>query len=217
MSDTEFGASAQAMADTPDPVATLAAWRARGEDRHDPVRFRFLEALARRTAGHAGEARRVLDQKLALAMQAYRTLPVRAEAEPRHTAGAPPPPPTAAASPLAELLRRLQAQPDDTAAPAELRALRLHGKSWSRLSAERRLVQAHATAPGNAGPLHSHTLMLRALNLMRTLSPDYLSHFLCHVDALLWLDQAHGGDLLTPRDVLSTQAPARGRRAPRGR
>ncbi|WP_374263348.1 DUF2894 domain-containing protein, partial [Zoogloea sp.] len=46
------------MSDRPagDPDAALAALRAQGGDRADPVRFRFLEALARRSAAYRGDA-----------------------------------------------------------------------------------------------------------------------------------------------------------------
>ncbi|RYD83832.1 MAG: DUF2894 domain-containing protein, partial [Verrucomicrobiaceae bacterium] len=36
-------------------------------------------------------------------------------------------------------------------------------------------------------------ILRRKLTLMRELSPEYLHHFMAHVDALLWLDQAQGG------------------------
>lgn len=49
----------------------LDAWRERGADRMDPVRFRFMEALERRAAPHAGAARALLDQRLAALLDAY--------------------------------------------------------------------------------------------------------------------------------------------------
>lgn len=61
------------MSDRPagDPDAALAALRAQGGDRADPVRFRFLEALARRSAAYRGDARRLLDTRLARAVADY--------------------------------------------------------------------------------------------------------------------------------------------------
>ncbi|MFP4906442.1 DUF2894 domain-containing protein, partial [Paraburkholderia sp. BR14261] len=50
--------------------ALLDAWRARGADQLDPVRFHFIEALERRAAAHAGEARRLLDARLAQLLKA---------------------------------------------------------------------------------------------------------------------------------------------------
>ena len=43
-----------------------------GDGRFDPVRWRFIEALARRSQLHQGEARRIIDGKLAEALAAYR-------------------------------------------------------------------------------------------------------------------------------------------------
>ena len=51
--------------------ATIDALRARGADRLDPVRFRFIEALARRSAAERGDARRVLDGRLATVLDEY--------------------------------------------------------------------------------------------------------------------------------------------------
>jgi|GEM_PF-98548 len=51
--------------------AILDAWAARGADRVDPLRFRFIDAFERRVAAHSGEARRVLDAKLAALLEAY--------------------------------------------------------------------------------------------------------------------------------------------------
>lgn len=45
--------------------ALIEGWRDSGADRADPVRFRFIEALARRASAYDGEARRVLEQRLA--------------------------------------------------------------------------------------------------------------------------------------------------------
>lgn len=54
-----------------DPRATMVAWREAGAERFDPVGFRFIEALARRAEAHGGEARRLLEGKLAKAVAEY--------------------------------------------------------------------------------------------------------------------------------------------------
>ena len=54
-----------------DPGVTIDALRARGADRLDPVRFRFIEALARRSAAERGDTRRVLDARLATLLEEY--------------------------------------------------------------------------------------------------------------------------------------------------
>jgi len=57
--------------ETVDPRVTIDALRARGADRLDPVRFRFIEALARRSATERGDARRALDGRLARVLDEY--------------------------------------------------------------------------------------------------------------------------------------------------
>jgi hypothetical protein len=54
-----------------DHAATLRAWRERGADRVDPVRFGFIEGLVRRAAAQSGAARRLLDEKIAGLMVSY--------------------------------------------------------------------------------------------------------------------------------------------------
>ncbi|WP_420007662.1 DUF2894 domain-containing protein [Xanthomonas sacchari] len=49
----------------------LAALRAQHAERLDPLRFRFLEALARRTEAQQGKGRELLEQKLSALLDAY--------------------------------------------------------------------------------------------------------------------------------------------------
>jgi len=179
-------------------AATIDAWRRDGADRLDPVRFRFIEALARRAAAHGGEARRILDARLAGLLAAYGEEVAKASSPARAEVQNPPPPRGA----LAELVERIDrhaaaeatANPNASAAMpgtapvAELKTLRYFRGTWSKLSAERRLTQSLAKMPENAGPLNSHHLVHRALTLMRDLSPEYLNKFMSYVDGLLWLD-----------------------------
>lgn len=58
-------------ADASPARATLDAWRERGADRLDPLRFQFIAALERRAAGYAGDARRLLDDRLRQLLDAY--------------------------------------------------------------------------------------------------------------------------------------------------
>ncbi|MBB5883716.1 DUF2894 domain-containing protein [Xanthomonas sp. LMG 8992] len=58
----------------PDRIAAadrLAAWRAQHAERLDPLRFRVIEALARRTEAQQGKARELLEQKLSALLDAY--------------------------------------------------------------------------------------------------------------------------------------------------
>jgi hypothetical protein len=180
----------------------LDCLRAQGAARRDPLRWAFVEALARRSQGQTGAARALLDDRLAQALAAF-------------LGGAPEPAPPPAAGParhhLGGLLQALQAPAEAAphvaaatttgrsasgpaasppAAPYELKALRYFRSSWAQLSVQQRLQQSQARLPAHAGPLNSQALALRALTLMQDISPAYLSHFMAHVDSLLWLDQA---------------------------
>lgn len=176
-------------------LATLAAWRERGDDRVDPVRLRFIEALARRAAAYDGPARRLLDERVAQLMAACGEALAPSPAAEEATT----PPAAPQRSALAELMAHiaLHAPPPGEAGGAnapgtDLKAVSYYRSTWSRLSADRRLTQSLAKVPDNAGPLNSHHLVHRALILMRELSPEYLNRFMSYVDALLWIDQAHG-------------------------
>ncbi|MDM0048738.1 DUF2894 domain-containing protein [Variovorax sp. J22R115] len=177
-----------------DALAMIDARRRRGDHRLDPVRFRFIEALAKRSATHRGEARRILDDKVARLLAAYagdleKAPPsdggtAKQNAKVQRQRGA-----------LGALVDHIgqHASPlgDDPATRDELKTLTQFRSTWSRLSAERRLTQSQATVPQNAGPLNSHHLVHRSLRLMRDVSPEYLSRFMSYVDALLGLDQLH--------------------------
>ncbi len=185
--------------------------RERGEHRFAPVRFRLIEAMARRSASHDGEAGRLLDRRLAELLSAYRTdledgKKNAPEDKPSgESADAPP-----RRSPVAELVDRLaqhaSAAPDGNgmapptgiagapAAPDQLKTLRYFSSTWSKLSADRRLKQSLVKLPENAGPLNSHQLVHRALTLMRDVSPAYLNRFMSYVDTLSSLEQATAGN-----------------------
>jgi hypothetical protein len=199
------------------PPARLAALRAHGAATADPVGLRFAEALARRSAGHSGEAGRLLQARLDGALAALEArvaaLSPAAPAAPRtpqpgplHALvqqlaarhGTPPAPAPQAAAP-----RRTQAggAPAAAAAPAaraELQALQFFRDTWTELKVTRQLNQSLAQPPQNAGPLNSHRLVLRALERLQALSPAYLQHFMAQVDALFWLTQANPHIAATP-------------------
>lgn len=69
----------------------------------------------------------------------------------------------------------------------ELSAVRRFRRVWASGRSQDQLARASARKPVNAGPLNSHALVLQALDLMQELSPDYLRHFLLHVETLQWL------------------------------
>ena len=168
--------------------------------RFDPVRVHFLEALARRMASAPEATRPLLGQKLEHALDSLQAEMARA----RETTVEPTPAKAgqsaeAAMRPLQALTRYLSEQsngpvperPADEAAPrTELRAVRQFRSTWSKLSTQKQLHSALEQAPKNAGPINSHSLVLRSLALMRDISPDYLSRFMTYADTLLCLDEA---------------------------
>jgi len=181
----------------------LAMWRERGADRHDPVRFRFMEALARRAARYDGAARRLLDERLARATAAYADALALASADPAAVR-----PDAPAAGPLAALLdyiaQHTRTQGDTPAAtgaaasvpmPKEVEVLEHFREIWQKVSSEKQLRESLERVPGNAGPLNSHSLVYRSLALMHEVSPAYLRQFLAYIDALSWLEQFQVGAL----------------------
>jgi hypothetical protein len=199
-------------ADSPDE--TIEAWRRQGDHRLDPVRFHFIEALARRSAGHAGLARQALDQKLTRLLAAYGADLEQAASADRLPAAAG----TAQRGPLPELVDRMAVHKPpraDGSDPGHAGpALGYFRNTWSRLSADRRLTQSRAKLPRNAGPLHSHHLVHRSLLFMREVSPGYLHRFMSHVDALLGLDQMEAAG--APKAEEAPRA-GKGRKKARGR
>lgn len=104
-------------------------------------------------------------------------------------------------SPLARLNEYIRAKraeaaepplPGETIDPEELASVRRFRRAWGSHRALDQVDQATARQPANPGPLNSHVLVLRALALMRELSPEYLRHFLDHVQALQALEHANG-------------------------
>lgn len=184
----------------------VEAWRRRGDHRFDPVRFRFIEALVKRSGMHGGEARRILDDKVARLLAAYAE---DLEKAPRSDSGTAKRSekvqrPRGALGALADHIGQ-HASPlgDAPTTRDELKTLTQFRSTWSRLSADRRLTQSQATVPQNAGPLNSHHLVDRSLRLMRDVSPEYLNRFMSYVDALLGLDQLNSagglGSAVSPR------------------
>lgn len=186
-----------------DPRARLHDWRERQLDRHDPVAFAVLEALQMRAMQHAGETRRVLEQRLAERVQAYASrLP--------HGAGRTAAPVARPAPPLTALVAALSSRtqaPAATAAPVgtppaagypALPALDEFRALWANVRSHSQVRQSLAAAPSDGGPLNSAVLVQRAITRMGETSPGYLKHFLAYLDNLSWLEQ------LQPRSAAAT-------------
>jgi hypothetical protein len=166
-----------------------AAWAAEAAQR-DPVGWHYILVLAERTRIQTGPAQALLQAKLSTALaqlQARLPAPTNANATPPSLA-------TAHSSPLSALLQ-------DMAAPTPERPLNPSGhgrmdkphivafrQELGKISVQKQVTQAIAQAPQNAGPINSHSLVLRSLGLMRDLSPDYLNRFMGYVDTLLFMD-----------------------------
>ncbi|MDR6204748.1 DUF2894 domain-containing protein [Paraburkholderia graminis] len=182
----------EAAGDTQTPRATLDAWRERGADRVDPPRFRFIDALERRAATQCGETRRVLDERLAVLLDAYARQIAAAERDACDGTES-----TTGAGPLVQLVAELhgasQHRERNHAAYPELPELDYFRQTWAKVRTDKQLRQSLQPAPGNAGPLNSSSLVHRSLSLMRELSPGYLKQFLSYVDALSWIEQLNGG------------------------
>ncbi|VVD94541.1 hypothetical protein PMO31116_01783 [Pandoraea morbifera] len=110
-----------------DIEAQLAAWRARGADKRDPVRFHRIEALARRRCAYDASVQRVLDARLAALIDAFAESVSTADDGGAANAAWPAPscstaPDAPAASPLcaltAEMARRADANGRSASAPA---------------------------------------------------------------------------------------------------
>lgn len=173
---------------------TLASLREAGAHHHDPVRFHYLEVLARRLPSQPDAVRQRLNARLQAALVDY------AQRAAQSRSIAPGSPASAHAAPLTRLNRYIheRTHAEVTAPetrqdgrPSDMKSVRRFGEVWAKLAAEQQLVQAAERAPENAGPLNSHRLVLRSLTLMRSLSPDYLGRFVGHMEALLWLDQVN--------------------------
>lgn len=203
-----------------DPRAVLDGWRASGADRADPLRFRLIDALARRAAAYDGPVRQRLDGRLADLIQAYESGLTDAGA----AEDLPAPPPAPEHGPLAGLVAYLagpgtagppqaaDAESDRACAerldPLGLRAaypelplLDEFQTLWSRFSADRQVRQSQEQVHKNAGPLNSNQLVHRALSLMREMSPGYLQQFLSYTDALMWMEQMTAAAAPAPKEA----------------
>lgn len=173
----------------PGARALLDAWRARGADQLDPVRFHFIEALERRAAVHAGEARRLIDARLTQLLNAFADDLAREASKFAHGIDG-----DTQRSDLGRLVDSLaRAEPAQPATRVrhepDPELVEYFRQTWSRVRSEKQLRQSLDQVPRNAGPLNSSSLVHRALSLMREVSPGYLQQFLAYADALSWLEQ----------------------------
>ncbi|RQR37654.1 DUF2894 domain-containing protein [Burkholderia sp. Bp9143] len=186
--------------------ATLDAWRVQGADRLDPVRFHRLDALEKRAAALDGDARALLDARLATLLEGFAEIVARAgdaataSGTVQATAQVP------ARSLLGGLVEQLarDAQADRRGIdPALIDYFRT---MWSKVRTEQQYRQSLDQVPRNAGPLNSNSLVHRSLATMRELSPEYLQQFLSYIDALAWLEDLAGGGALPEKEAPRAKA-----------
>nr|WP_199043316.1 DUF2894 domain-containing protein [Dyella sp. ASV24] len=198
---------------------TLDTWRAQQADRRDPIQFHFMDALEKRAAQLDGEARRLLDARLAALIDAYAADLVPSEA----SAGDDAPSDTVERGAFSDVIDQLArmaasrnekpvAEPSTSAMP-EMELLGEFRKIWSSVRTESQLRQSMEDAPENAGPLNSRALVHRAIALMRELSPGYLQHFLAYIDDLSWIEQMNGNASFVVKDAPQAASPSKRTRA----
>jgi hypothetical protein len=178
-------------------VQHIAAYRASGAWKADPVRFRFLESLAERLQGQPDAVQRVLCERVQQELDAFTAIAVANVPANRTLRSVQAEP--AEASSLAALTARLNAR---ASTAGELPSVRRFREAWESGRTLDRLEQALARSPANAGPLNSHALVVRSLALMGDASVDYLRRFLVYAESLQWLESA------------KQQMPAKGGKAP---
>lgn len=199
----------------------LDAWREQGADRLDPVRFHLMDALARRAAGHDGDARRLLDARLATLLAGYADIVERGAPNaadvgipPGEPAPGEPAPGEPARGALAALVAQLARDAQADRAGIDPAMIEFFRETWSKVRTEKQYRQALDQVPRNAGPLNSSSLVHRSLSLMRDLSPGYLQQFLSYVDALSWLEDLMGGGAQAEKEApraKGTKKAARGK------
>ena len=169
------------MTESAEAQAALNALRASGAAERDPVRFAYLEALARRAATQPEAVRVSLEAKIDNAIRELAEHPVEEASSA---------PDTDASNPLAELLAYINLHANEQPEATGLRSIARFQDTWARLSTEQQLTRTLAQAPENAGPMNSQHLVLRSLQCMQDIAPDYLQGFMSYVDALIWLESA---------------------------
>lgn len=212
-------------------LARVEALREAGAAERDPVRFAYLEALSRRVAVQPASIQTTLRQKLAAladelsrpsapainAIQPDSHSPLAAllqhigqHEHPENPASDA----SRAASTVNPKKRPKSARPAGNQAP-ELKAVTIFRDAWSKLSTEQQLTQTLAQAPENAGPMNSQHLVLRSLELMRDLAPDYLQGFMSYIDTLIWLEHAAPSRTPAQRPAPAKPPATRKKAAPR--
>jgi hypothetical protein len=187
------------------PLQRLESLRSEGAAGLDPARFHYLEVLSLRLTSQPEPVRRLLQDKLQVALAEYaarfaqeqqeRGISAKLAVMPNLIRD----PSPNEASPLAQLNQYIRGalptgrgaeEPDEADEPNELASVRRFRQAWSSNQIHDKVEQAVSRKPANAGPLNSHLLVLHSLAMLGELSDAYLRRFLVQVESLQWLDQA---------------------------
>lgn len=177
-----------------------------GRSANQVVREKLIAAMEQRAARFDGEARRVLDERVAVLRALAADDASDAEEPPDNTM-------SPSGGPLGKLVGTIASvtSPERAAYP-ELPALEAFRTLWSGIRSDSQLQQSVAQAPTGAGPLNSAALVSRSIALMREVSPEYLRSFLGYVDDLAWLEQLSGASVLTASGAVATKKRVRSKR-----
>ncbi|RQR44150.1 MULTISPECIES: DUF2894 domain-containing protein [unclassified Burkholderia] len=173
--------------------ATLDAWREQGADRLDPVRFHRLDALEKRAAALDGDARALLDARLAMLLEGFAQIVARAGEAAAASSAAQANAQAPVRGAIGGLVERLARDAEADRRGIDPALIDYFRAMWSKVRTEQQYRQSLDQVPRNAGPLNSNSLVHRSLATMRELSPEYLQQFLSYIDALAWLEDLAGG------------------------
>lgn len=157
----------------------------------DAVQWHYIETLAARSRNQSKQAQALLHTKLQAAL-AHLDMRMAAanKASVEHAAAKTPSPMTLLLQEMAPPPATLSGKASFLEAHRESPRVQQFRKQLRKISVQKQVSHAIAQAPQNAGPINSHILVLRALGLMRELSPDYLQRFVAYVNTLMVLENA---------------------------
>lgn len=205
----------------PQPLADPRPGHARA------LRLHLIKRLQQRADTLQGEARQLLEAKLARLAHAGTVAPAVAD----DSAPLALPSASDGASGLSALLAHIVASKPGSDAPATvpppslgaapgaadtLPELEQFRDLWAAIRSEIQMRQSMEQAPEDAGPLNSIVLVHRSLMRMRELSPGYLQHFLGYLDNLVGLEQLQSAGVLASSAVQRSNVGAKPAR-PRAR
>ena len=88
-----------------------------------------------------------------------------------------------------------QQQASESDKEAELKSFNNFKQFKGKYDTDKLVEKVITLRPENLGPLNSHMLLIKSLESMRDLSPQYLSRFVTYIDALLRLEDANNSKL----------------------